>query len=294
MPKPTNRLNGNNGNNKGRSKSRNVQPAQSELALSNAENNASALEIESNGAPSELTVPVPDNSPFAPAKLTDGAHLKHLDGMYQNWFIEYASYVILDRAVPHVNDGLKPVQRRILHSMRELEDGRYNKVANTVGNTMKYHPHGDASITDALVGLGQKDLLIDTQGNWGNVITGDPAAASRYIEARLSKFALEAVFNPKTTEWIKSYDERNDEPVTLPVKFPLLLVQGVEGIAVGLSCKVLPHNFNELVDASIACLRNRKVKLVPDFLTGGLADCSDYNDGQRGGKVRVRAKIEIR
>lgn len=224
----------------------------------------------------------------------NSTHLQHVDGMYQKWFIEYASYVILDRAVPHVNDGLKPVQRRILHSMRELEDGRYNKVANTVGNTMKYHPHGDASITDALVGLGQKDLLIDTQGNWGNIITGDPAAAPRYIEARLSKFALETVFNPKTTEWTKSYDERNDEPVTLPVKFPLLLAQGVEGIAVGLSCKVLPHNFTDLLDASIACLRGRKMSLLPDFPTGGLADCSDYQDGQRGGKVRVRAKIEIR
>lgn len=221
-------------------------------------------------------------------------HLKHVDGMYRNWFIEYASYVILDRAVPHIDDGLKPVQRRILHSMWELEDGRYNKVANTVGNTMKYHPHGEASITDALVGLAQKDLLIDAQGNWGNIITGDPSAASRYIEARLSKFALETVFNPKTTEWAKSYDERNDEPVTLPVKFPLLLAQGVEGIAVGLSCKVLPHNFLELIDASIACLRGRKFKLFPDFPTGGLADCSAYQDGRRGGRVRVRAKIEVR
>jgi topoisomerase-4 subunit A len=214
--------------------------------------------------------------------------------MYRTWFLEYASYVILDRAVPHVHDGLKPVQRRILHSLHELEDGRYNKVANTVGNTMKYHPHGDASITDALVGLGQKDLLIDCQGNWGNIITGDPAAAARYIEARLSKFALEAVFNPKTTEWTRSYDERNDEPVTLPVKFPLLLAQGGEGIAVGLSCRVLPHNFIELVDASIACLRDKPFVILPDFPTGGLADCTDYQDGARGGKVRVRAKIEVR
>jgi topoisomerase-4 subunit A len=220
--------------------------------------------------------------------------LRHVDGLFENWFIDYASYVILDRAVPHIDDGLKPVQRRIMHSLWELEDGRYNKVANTVGNTMKYHPHGDVSITDALVGLGQKELLIDTQGNWGNIITGDPAAAPRYIEARLSKFALEAVFSPKITTWTKSYDERNDEPVTLPIKFPLLLAQGVEGIAVGLSCKVLPHNFNEIIDASIAILRGRKATLLPDFLTGGLADCTDYQDGRRGGKVRVRARIEVR
>lgn len=220
--------------------------------------------------------------------------LQHVDGMFEHWFIEYASYVILDRAVPHIDDGLKPVQRRILHSMRELEDGRYNKVANAVGNTMKYHPHGEASITDALVGLAQKELLVDMQGNWGNIITGDPAAASRYIEARLSKFALEAVFNPKTTVWTKSYDERNDEPVTFPIKFPLLLAQGVEGIAVGLSCKILPHNFNEICDASVAILRGKTPSLLPDFLMGGLADCSEYQDGRRGGKVRVRAKIEVR
>jgi len=238
-------------------------------------------------------VRVPDAVAPAPGK-PNGSHLQHLDGMYRTWFLEYASYVILDRAVPHVHDGLKPVQRRILHSLHELEDGRYNKVANTVGNTMKYHPHGDASITDALVGLGQKDLLIDCQGNWGNTITGDPAAAPRYIEARLSKFALEAVFNPKTTEWTKSYDERNDEPVTLPVKFPLLLAQGGEGIAVGLSCRVLPHNFIELIDASIAVLRKKHFAILPDFPTGGLADCSDYQDGERGGRVRVRAKIEVR
>jgi topoisomerase-4 subunit A len=227
--------------------------------------------------------------------LTPGGNaLPHVDGMYKQWFMDYATYVILDRAVPHINDGLKPVQRRILHSLHELEDGRYNKVANSVGNTMKYHPHGDASIYDALVGLGQKDLLIDTQGNWGNIYSGDPAAAARYIEARLSKFALETVFNPKTTEWTKTYDERNDEPVTLPVKFPLLLAQGVEGIAVGLSCKVLPHNFIELLDASIAHLRGKPFSLLPDFPTGGLADCSAYQDGHRGGKVRVRAKIEVR
>ncbi len=220
--------------------------------------------------------------------------LKHVDGMFQNWFTEYASYVILDRAVPHLDDGLKPVQRRIMHSLWELEDGRYNKVANTVGNTMKYHPHGDASITDALVALGQKELLIDMQGNWGNIITGDPAAAARYIEARLSKFALDSVFNPKTTLWTRSYDERNDEPVTLPIKFPLLLAQGVEGIAVGLSCKILPHNFVELINASIAWLRGKELPLYPDFLTGGLIDVSDYNDGQRGGNVKVRARIEVR
>ena len=218
----------------------------------------------------------------------------HLDGMYKQWFMDYSTYVIVDRAVPHINDGLKPVQRRILHSLFELEDGRYNKVANSVGNTMKYHPHGDASIYDALVGLGQKELLIDTQGNWGNIYSGDPAAAARYIEARLSKFALEAVFNPKTTQWVKTYDERNDEPVTLPVKFPLLLAQGVEGIAVGLSCKVLPHNFIELLDAGIAHLRGQPFSLMPDFPTGGLTDCSNYQDGQRGGRVRVRAKIEVR
>ena len=229
----------------------------------------------------------------APARVGNPS-LAHVDGMFKNWFTEYASYVILDRAVPHIDDGLKPVQRRILHSLRELEDGRYNKVANTVGNTMKYHPHGDASITDALVGLGQKDLLIDTQGNWGNIITGDPAAAPRYIEARLSKFALEAVFNPKITQWTRSYDERNQEPITLPIRFPLLLAQGVEGIAVGLSCKILPHNFVELIDGSIAVLRGKTPTLYPDFLTGGLMDASDYNDGQRGGTVRVRARIDIR
>lgn len=213
-------------------------------------------------------------------------------GMYKNWFLDYASYVILERAVPYVEDGLKPVQRRILHSMFEMEDGRYNKVANIIGNTMKYHPHGDASIGDALVQLGQKDLLIDTQGNWGNIYTGDSAAAPRYIEARLSKFALEVAFNPKTTVWQLSYDGRNREPVTLPVKFPLLLAMGVEGIAVGLASKILPHNFVELIQASIDCIRGKKVNLVPDFPTGGIADFSRYNGGMRGGRIRVRAVIE--
>lgn len=214
-----------------------------------------------------------------------------VSGMYREWFLDYASYVILERAVPALYDGLKPVQRRILHSMKDLDDGRYNKVANIIGHTMQYHPHGDASIGDALVQLGQKDLLIDMQGNWGNTLTGDSAAAPRYIEARLSKFATEVVFNPKTTEWQSSYDGRNKEPVYLPVKFPLLLAQGGEGIAVGLSCKVLPHNFNELIDASIAVLRGKNVKLLPDFNTGGLADAQNYDDGKRGGRIRVRARI---
>lgn len=216
-----------------------------------------------------------------------------LSGMYADYFLDYASYVILERAVPHLNDGLKPVQRRILHAMREMEDGRYNKVANIVGDTMKYHPHGDASIADAITGLGQKELLIDTQGNWGNLLTGDRAAASRYIEARLTKFALDVAFNAKTTDWTVSYDNRRREPTTLPMKFPLLLAQGVEGIAVGLACKVLPHNFIELIDQSIAALRNQPVELYPDFPTGGLVDASDYRDGLRGGKIRVRARIEI-
>jgi len=215
----------------------------------------------------------------------------HISGMYQDWFLDYASYVILERAVPSVLDGLKPVQRRILHSMRELDDGRYNKVANIIGNTMKYHPHGDASIGDALVNLGQKDLLIDMQGNWGNIYTGDRAAAPRYIEARLSKFALHTVFNPKTTEWRLSYDGRNKEPNELPVKFPLLLQQGVEGIAVGLASKILPHNFIELIDASIRILQEKPFEIFPDFQTGGYVDVSRYNEGLRGGKVRIRAKI---
>ncbi|MBN1199876.1 MAG: DNA gyrase/topoisomerase IV subunit A, partial [Bacteroidales bacterium] len=215
----------------------------------------------------------------------------HLDAMYQNWFLDYASYVILERAVPEILDGLKPVQRRILHAMKELDDGRYNKVANIIGHTMKYHPHGDASIGDALVQLGQKELLVDTQGNWGNIHTGDSAAAPRYIEARPSKFALEVVFNPKTTRWKASYDGRSKEPITLPVKFPLLLAMGVEGIAVGLASKILPHNFNELIDASIRVLQGKDFEIFPDFLTGGLADISKYNDGLRGGKIRLRARI---
>ncbi|HEX8268987.1 MAG TPA: DNA gyrase/topoisomerase IV subunit A [Flavobacterium sp.] len=212
-------------------------------------------------------------------------------GMYKDWFLDYASYVILERAVPAIEDGFKPVQRRIMHSMRELDDGRYNKVANVVGHTMQYHPHGDASIGDAMVQLGQKELLIDTQGNWGNILTGDGAAASRYIEARLSKFAHEVLYSPKITEWTSSYDGRRNEPVNLPVKFPLLLAQGAEGIAVGLSTKVLPHNFNELIDASIKILKNKPFTLFPDFLTAGIADISNYNDGMRGGRVRVRARI---
>ena len=231
------------------------------------------------------------HSDYKPANTTDEQVKHQLTGMYQNWFLDYASYVILERAVPHIYDGLKPVQRRILHSMKRLDDGRYNKVANIVGHTMQFHPHGDASIGDALVQLGQKDLLIDCQGNWGNILTGDGAAAPRYIEARLSKFALDVVFNPKTTDWKLSYDGRNKEPVTLPVKFPLLLAQGVEGIAVGLSSKILPHNFNELCEASVSYLHNEPFKLYPDFLTGGSIDVSRYNDGERGGAVKIRAKI---
>ena len=216
----------------------------------------------------------------------------HIDDMYSSWFIDYASYVILERAVPSLNDGLKPVQRRILHSLKEKDDGRYNKVANVVGHTMQYHPHGDASIADALVAMGQKNLLIDTQGNWGNILTGDKAAATRYIEARLSKFALAVAFNAKTTNWAASYDGRNQEPVNLPLKFPLLLAHGAEGIAVGLACKILPHNFNELIDGCIDVLRKKRTKLMPDFPTGGIMDASEYNGGLRGGKVRVRARIE--
>ncbi len=214
-----------------------------------------------------------------------------ITGMYEDWFLDYASYVILERAIPAVLDGLKPVQRRILHSMKDLDDGRYNKVANIVGHTMQYHPHGDASISDAIVQLGQKELLIDMQGNWGNIFTGDRAAASRYIEARLSKFALEVVYSPKVTDWQLSYDGRKKEPILLPVKFPLLLAQGAEGIAVGLSTKILPHNFNELLKAAIQYLKGRSFKIYPDFQTGGAIDIQNYNDGQRGGKVRVRAKI---
>lgn len=232
------------------------------------------------------------HSDYKPVNRFDASAVHHLSGMYQNWFLDYASYVILERAVPHIEDGLKPVQRRILHSMKRMDDGRYNKVANIVGHTMQFHPHGDASIGDALVQMGQKDLLIDTQGNWGNILTGDRAAAPRYIEARLSKFALDVVFNPKTTDWQLSYDGRNKEPITLPAKFPLLLAQGAEGIAVGLSSKVLPHNFNDLCDAAIHYLKGEPFTLYPDFPTGGAIDVSKYNDGQRGGVLKVRAKID--
>ena len=216
----------------------------------------------------------------------------HVSGMYENWFLDYASYVILERAVPHIFDGFKPVQRRILHSLKELDDGRYHKVANVIGHTMKYHPHGDASIGDAMVQIGQKNLLLDMQGNWGNTATGDRAAAPRYIEVRLTPFALEVAFNKKITKWNSSYDGRGKEPETLPVKFPLLLAHGVEGIAVGLSTKILPHNFNELIDASIKVLKGVKPRIYPDFFSGGMADFSNYNDGKRGGKIRVRAKIK--
>ena len=232
------------------------------------------------------------HSDYQPADRFDASAVHHLSGMYKNWFLDYASYVILERAVPHIEDGLKPVQRRILHSMKRMDDGRYNKVANIVGHTMQFHPHGDASIGDALVQMGQKDLLVDTQGNWGNILTGDRAAAPRYIEARLSKFALDVVFNPKTTHWQLSYDGRNKEPITLPAKFPLLLAQGAEGIAVGLSSKILPHNLNEICEAAIHYLRGEKFQLYPDFPTGGSIDVEKYNDGQRGGTLKVRAKIE--
>ncbi|MBC8305522.1 MAG: DNA gyrase/topoisomerase IV subunit A, partial [Pelagibacterales bacterium] len=217
----------------------------------------------------------------------------HVSGMYENWFLDYASYVILERAVPHIFDGFKPVQRRILHSLKELDDGRYHKVANVIGHTMKYHPHGDASIGDAMVQIGQKNLLLDMQGNWGNTATGDRAAAPRYIEVRLTPFALDVTFNKKITKWNSSYDGRGKEPETLPVKFPLLLAHGVEGIAVGLSTKILPHNFNELIDASIKVLNGIKPRIFPDFMSGGMADFSNYNDGKRGGKVSVRAIINI-
>ncbi len=227
-----------------------------------------------------------------PAEETQLSGVTEVNGLYKNWFLDYASYVILERAVPHINDGLKPVQRRILHSLWEMDDGRFNKVANVIGNTMKYHPHGDASIGDALVQLGQKNLFLDTQGNWGNIYTGDSAAAPRYIEVRLNKFGQDVIFNPKTTKWLMSYDGRNKEPETLPMKFPMLLALGVEGIAVGLACKILPHNFNELIDASIDILRGKKTHIQPDFPTGGLIDCTDYNHGLRGGKIRCRAKIK--
>ena len=240
--------------------------------------------MEENGEMNEEQVP--EN------ELPQDDSLTRVTGMYKDWFLDYASYVILERAVPAIEDGFKPVQRRIMHSLKELDDGRYNKVANVVGHTMQYHPHGDASIGDAMVQIGQKDLLIDTQGNWGNILTGDSAAASRYIEARLSKFALDVVFSPKITDWQLSYDGRKKEPVNLPVKFPLLLAQGAEGIAVGLSTKILPHNFNELIDASIKHLKGQRFKLFPDFPTAGIIDVTNYNDGLRGGKIRVRAKIE--
>ncbi len=244
---------------------------------------------------SEEINPIPGDKPINDSEAnTTNSQTIPLSGLYESWFLDYASYVILDRAVPHLNDGLKPVQRRILHSLKEMDDGRFNKAANVIGNTMKYHPHGDASIGDAMVQIGQKDLLIDRQGNWGDPITGDSAAAARYIEGRLSKFANDVVFNPDTTEWQLSYDGRNKEPVTLPVKFPLLLAQGAEGIAVGLATKIMPHNFIELIDGSIDVLRGGRPNLMPDFPTGGMADCSAYNEGQRGGKIRVRAKIEER
>lgn len=243
----------------------------------------------------ETNFPTEDNQEeLGSGKTENGSQTIPLSGLYENWFLDYASYVILDRAVPHINDGLKPVQRRILHSLKEMDDGRYNKAANVIGNTMKYHPHGDASIGDAMVQLGQKDLLIDCQGNWGFPITGDSAAAPRYIEGRLSKFANDVVFNPETTEWQLSYDGRNREPVTLPVKFPLLLAQGAEGIAVGLATKIMPHNFIELIEGSIQVLHGERPNIFPDFPTGGMADVSNYNEGQRGGKIRVRAKIEER
>ena len=247
---------------------------------------------EDGGQPSESEQGTESHSDYKPVNRFDAAAVHHLSGMYQNWFLDYASYVILERAVPNIEDGFKPVQRRIMHSMKRMDDGRYNKVANIVGHTMQFHPHGDASIGDALVQLGQKDLLVDTQGNWGNILTGDKAAAPRYIEARLSKFALDTVFNPKTTEWQLSYDGRNKEPITLPVKYPLLLAQGAEGIAVGLSSKILPHNFCEICEAAISYLHGQEFHLYPDFQTGGSIDVSKYNDGQRGGVLKVRAKIE--
>ncbi len=261
--------------------------------------------VPKGGAVKKVTKKIVKKSPSSNTKTTnkskrpkpkvrdpEKAGVIHIDDMYSSWFIDYASYVILERAVPSLNDGLKPVQRRILHSLKEKDDGRYNKVANVVGHTMQYHPHGDASIADALVAMGQKNLLIDTQGNWGNILTGDKAAATRYIEARLSKFALAVTFNSKTTNWAASYDGRNQEPVNLPLKFPLLLAHGAEGIAVGLACKILPHNFNELIDGCIDVLRKKRTKLMPDFPTGGIMDASEYNGGLRGGKVRVRARIE--
>ena len=265
----------------------NPQTSDDEMELSDATNLT-----ETDVVAEEIAENVAGHSDYKLPDLQDKKAKYHLSGMYQTWFLDYASYVNLERAIPHINDGLKPVQRRVLHSMKRLDDGRYNKVANIVGHTMQFHPHGDASIGDALVNLGQKNLLIDCQGNWGNILTGDGAAAPRYIEARLSKFALEAVFNPKTTPWKPSYDGRNKEPISLPIKFPLLLAQGSEGIGLGLNSRILPHNFNELIDASIACLRNEPFQLFPDFPTGGLLDVCRYNDGERGGVVKIRAKIE--
>jgi topoisomerase-4 subunit A len=247
---------------------------------------------KSEGKPEKLPPFVPSTDAVN-GHGEEGVHSIALDGLYQNWFLDYASYVILERAVPRIEDGFKPVQRRIMHSLKEMDDGRFNKVANVIGNTMQYHPHGDAAIGEAIVNIGQKDILIETQGNWGDVRTGDSAAAPRYIEARLSKFALDVTFNAQTTEWQLSYDGRKKEPVTLPVKFPLLLAQGVEGIAVGLSTKILPHNFIELIKASIDILKDKKPKIYPDFPTGGIADFTEYNQGLRGGKIKVRAKLEI-
>lgn len=266
-----------------------VKPESQDPALPDANGGASASEPEVLSEESaEATAVEPTHGHLSP----DDPNAPGVAGQFREWFLDYASYVILERAVPHINDGLKPVQRRILHVMWEMEDGRYNKVANIIGSTMKYHPHGDAAIGEAIIGLGQKEFMIDTQGNWGNILTGDNAAAPRYIEARLTKFALEVAYNPKTTTWASSYDGRNKEPVTLPMKFPLLLAQGAEGIAVGLACKILPHNFNELIDACIAALRGESFSLLPDFPTGGLMDASEYNEGLRGGRVRVRARIE--
>ena len=266
--------------------------AEDSAGAEEAEDSAGDEKVTEEGETDEDELEEEEHSDYQPVNRFDASVVHHLSGMYQNWFLDYASYVILERAVPKIDDGLKPVQRRILHSMKRMDDGRYNKVANIVGHTMQFHPHGDASIGDALVQLGQKDLLIDTQGNWGNILTGDRAAAPRYIEAKLSKFALDTVFNPKTTEWQMSYDGRNKEPIALPVKFPLLLAQGTEGIAVGLTSKILPHNFCELCQAAISYLRGEDFQLYPDFPTGGSIDVSRYNDGQRGGGLRVRAKIE--
>ena len=263
-----------------------------ELRMKSEESNGESAGVPDDTESSASASDKEQHSDYKPVNRFDASAVHHLSGMYQNWFLDYASYVILERAVPHIEDGLKPVQRRILHSMKRMDDGRFNKVANIVGHTMQFHPHGDASIGDALVQMGQKDLLVDCQGNWGNILTGDRAAAPRYIEARLSKFALDVVFNPKTTDWQLSYDGRNKEPITLPAKFPLLLAQGAEGIAVGLSSKILPHNLTEICDAAIHYLRGEEFHLYPDFPTGGSIDVARYNDGQRGGIVKVRAKIE--